>query len=176
MRKLRTIEMKRLTVEQFREAEKLPVAVVLDDVRSMHNVGSVLRTADAFRVSEVVLCVITGAPPHPEIHKTALGAENTVPWTHYASAAEAIAQLRQQGYRICAVEQVHGSISLERFSPEPGQRLAIILGNEVKGVSQEAVDASDCCIEIPQYGTKHSLNIANTAAIVMWHLSSHILL
>ncbi|MBR1474223.1 MAG: RNA methyltransferase [Muribaculaceae bacterium] len=176
MKKKTMLELHRVDAEQYSHIEKLPITVVLDNVRSEMNVGSVFRTADAFLIERICLCGITAVPPKPEIHKTALGAENTVPWTHYASAAEAIAQLRQQGYRICAVEQVHGSISLERFSPEPGQRLAIILGNEVKGVSQEAVDASDCCIEIPQYGTKHSLNIANTAAIVMWHLSSHILL
>ena len=109
-------------------------------------------------------------PPRPEIHKTALGAEDTVPWSHHPTALDAITGLRERGYRICAVEQVHGSISLEQFQPKPDEKLAIILGNEVKGVAQDAVDASDCCIEIPQFGTKHSLNIANTAAIVMWQL------
>ncbi|MBQ9668463.1 MAG: RNA methyltransferase [Prevotella sp.] len=171
MRKLRTIEMKRLTVEQFREAEKLPVAVVLDDVRSMHNVGSVLRTADAFRVSEVVLCGITGAPPHPEIHKTALGAEESVSWRHEASAVEAVDDLRRRGYTILAVEQAEGSTMLHEFRPEPGRRYALVFGNEVKGVAQEVIDRSDACLEIPQHGTKHSLNVSVTAGIVIYSVA-----
>lgn len=164
------LELHRIDSDQYRQAAKLPVTVILDNVRSEMNVGSVFRTADAFLIERICLCGITAVPPRPEIHKTALGAEQSVQWAHYATAMDAIAELREQGYRICSVEQVHGSISLEEFVAAPDQRLAIILGNEVKGVSQAAVDASDCCIEIPQCGTKHSLNIANSAAIVMWHL------
>lgn len=169
MKKKTMLELHRIDAEQFKSVKKMPVAVVLDDVRSEMNIGSVLRTADAFVVSHVALCGITATPPTPEIHKTALGAEDSVEWKHYPSATDAVERLRAQGYTICAIEQVHGSVSLERFEVKPGEKYAIIFGNEVKGVSQEAVDASDCCIEIPQCGTKHSLNIANTAAIVMWH-------
>ena len=164
------LELHRVDAEQYSHLEKLPITVVLDNVRSEMNVGSVFRTADAFLIERICLCGITAVPPKPEIHKTALGAEDTVAWTHHATVMDAIAELRTAGYTICSVEQVHGSVSLEQFTVQPGQRLAIILGNEVKGVAQEAVDASDCCIEIPQCGTKHSLNIANSAAIVMWHL------
>ncbi len=164
------LELHRVDAEQYSHLAKLPITVVLDNVRSEMNVGSVFRTADAFLIERICLCGITAIPPKPEIHKTALGAEETVTWTHHATVLDAIAELRAAGYRICSVEQVHGSVSLEQFTVQPGQRLAIILGNEVRGVAQEAVDASDCCIEIPQRGTKHSLNIANTAAIVMWHL------
>ena len=171
MRKLRTIEIQRLTVEQFHEAEKLPLVVVLDDVRSMHNVGSVLRTADAFRVSEVVLCGITGAPPHPEIHKTALGAEDSVKWRYEASALQAVRQLAEEGCLLLAVEQAEGSTPLHEFRPQPGCRYALILGNEVKGVRQEVIDACHGCLEIPQYGTKHSLNVSVTAGIVIYHFA-----
>ena len=170
MKKKTMLELHRVDAEQYSHITKLPITVVLDNVRSEMNVGSVFRTADAFLIERICLCGITAVPPKPEIHKTALGAEDTVPWTHYDSVMDAISELRSAGYSICSVEQVHGSVSLERFDAHPGERLAVILGNEVRGVAQEAVDASDCCIEIPQYGTKHSLNIANTAAIVMWHL------
>ena len=164
------LELHRIDAEQYSQTAKLPITIVLDNVRSEMNVGSVFRTADAFLIERICLCGITAVPPKPEIHKTALGAEDTVPWSHYPTALAAIDDLRQQGYRICSIEQVHGSVSLEQFQPQPDEKLAIILGNEVKGVAQEAVDAIDCCIEIPQYGTKHSLNIANTAAIVIWQL------
>ena len=166
------LDLARISAEEFKAVEKIPVAVVLDDVRSEMNIGSVLRTADAFVIGHVALCGITACPPSPEIHKTALGAEDSVEWAYYNNVMEAVAQLRHKGYKICTIEQVHGSISLQQFMITPGEKYAIIFGNEVKGVSQEAVDASDCCIEIPQCGTKHSLNIANTAAIVMWHLFS----
>ena len=175
-RKLRTIEMERLTVEEFHQAEKMPLTVVLDDVRSMHNVGSVLRTADAFRVEEVVLCGITGAPPHPEIHKTALGAEDSVTWHHCPSALEAVEALKAQDVVVMSVEQAEGSTLLPDFLPERGRRYAIVLGNEVKGVHQEVIDASDGCLEIPQRGTKHSLNVSVTAGIVVWHFARHLLL
>jgi len=169
MKKLRTIEMERLTVEEFREAHKLPLIVVLDDVRSMHNVGSVFRTGDAFRIESVYLCGITSTPPSTEIHKTALGAEDSVSWQYFPSVMEAIESLKNEGYEIYAIEQAHGSTKLQNFSPEDGKRYAVILGNEVKGVHQEAVDAADGCLEIPQFGTKHSMNVSVTAGIVIWH-------
>lgn len=176
MRKLRTIEMQRLTVEEFREAPKMPLVVVLDDVRSMHNVGSVLRTADAFRISEVVLCGITGRPPHAEIHKTALGAEDSVSWRYVPSVIDAVKQLKVAGYEVLAVEQAEGSTFLHQFQPEPDCRYAVILGNEVKGVHQEAIDLCDGCLEIPQFGTKHSLNVSVTAGIIIYHFAQPLLL
>ena len=164
------LELHRVGVEDYRKADKLPVTVVLDNVRSEMNVGSVFRTADAFLIEQICLCGITPCPPKPEIHKTALGAEESVEWQHYPTAMDAIFRLKSEGYTICAIEQVHDSVSLEKFNPQPGDKLAIILGNEVKGVSQEAVNASDMSVEIPQHGTKHSLNISCCAAIVMWHI------
>ncbi len=176
MRKLRTIEMQRLTVEEFREAPKMPLVVVLDDVRSMHNVGSVLRTADAFRISEVVLCGITGRPPHAEIHKTALGAEDSVSWRYVPSVIDAVKQLKAIGYKVLAIEQAEGSTFLHKFQPEPDCRYAVILGNEVKGVHQEAIDLCNGCLEIPQFGTKHSLNVSVTAGIIIYHFAQPLLL
>jgi len=169
MQKKSMLDLHRITTEEFKQVEKIPVAVVLDDVRSEMNVGSVFRTADAFVVEHIALCGITATPPKHEIHKTALGAEDSVAWSYHKTALEAVEQLRDQGYTICSIEQVHGSVSLEEFTIEQGKKYALVLGNEVKGVSQAVVDASDCCIEIPQHGTKHSLNIACSAAIVMWH-------
>ena len=172
MKKKTMLELHRVDAEQYSHIAKLPITVVLDNVRSEMNVGSVFRTADAFLIERICLCGITAVPPKPEIHKTALGAEDTMPWTHYDSVMDAISELRSAGYSICAVEQVHGSVSLERFDAQPGERIAVILGNEVRGVAQEAVDASDCCIEIPQYGTKHSLNVSVAAGIVVWEFFS----
>lgn len=169
MRKLKVTEMNRLTVDEFRTSDKMPLTVVLDDVRSLYNVGAVLRSCDAFRVEEVVLCGITAAPPHPEIHKTALGAEDSVSWRHADSALEAVLELRRQGVTVMAVEQCEGSTMLNTFVPETGRRYAIVLGNEVKGVRQDVVDECDGCLEIPQFGTKHSLNVSVTAGIVVWH-------
>ena len=174
MKKKSMLDLHRVSAEEFKAIEKIPVAVVLDDVRSEMNVGSVFRTADAFVIEHIALCGITGKPPSHEIHKTALGAEDSVSWSYHASALEAVHQLRLEGYTICSIEQVHGSVSLEQFTIEPGKKYALVFGNEVKGVSQAVVDASDCCIEIPQHGTKHSLNIACSAAIVMWHFFSAI--
>ena len=175
MRKLRTIEMQRLTPEEFRLAEKLPLTVVLDDVRSMHNVGSVLRTADAFRLEEVVLCGITGTPPHPEIHKTALGAEDSMSWRYCNTALEAVQQLKAQGVTVLSVEQAIGSTMLPSFLVERGKHYAIVLGNEVKGVHQEVIDASDGCLEIPQRGVKHSMNVSVTAGIVIYHIACQLI-
>ena len=164
------VELHRVGVEQYRQSVKLPVTVVLDNVRSEMNVGSVFRTADAFLIERIVLCGITPQPPKAEIHKTALGAEDAVDWQYYPTTLEAVDRLKQAGYTVCSVEQVHDSVSLDEFKPDPAGKLAIVMGNEVKGVSQEVVDASDYCVEIPQHGTKHSLNISCCAAIVMWHL------
>ena len=176
MRKVRTIEMERLTVEEFREAEKLPLVVVLDDVRSMHNVGSVLRTADAFRVEAVYLCGITSTPPSAEIHKTALGAEDSVAWRYFATAEETVEALHAEGCTVYSVEQVEHSTKLQRFVAERGRRYAVVLGNEVKGVRQQVVDASDGCLEIPQLGTKHSMNVSVTAGIVMYKFAEQLML
>ena len=167
-RKLRTVEMQRLTVEQFREAGKTPLVVVLDDVRSMYNVGSVFRTGDAFRIESLYLCGISATPPATEIHKTALGAEDSVQWCHYDSALEAVAELKESGYEVLAVEQCENSTKLNAFFPERGKKYAVVLGNEVKGVHQEVIDACDGCLEIPQFGTKHSMNVSVTAGIIMY--------
>ena len=175
MRKWRTVEMQRLSVEAFKEAPKLPLTVVLDDVRSMHNVGSVFRTADAFRLEQVVLCGITGCPPHAEIHKTALGAEDSVNWKYFKNALEAVEALKADGYEVYSVEQAHGSTMLHSFTPIQNKKYAVILGNEVKGVHQEVVDASDGCLEIPQFGTKHSMNVSVTAGIIIWHFAQTII-
>ena len=176
MRKVRTIEMQRLSVEEFREAEKLPLVVVLDDVRSMHNVGSVFRTADTFRVEAVYLCGITSTPPMAEIHKTALGAEDSVSWRYFKTALEAVNQLKEDGYTVYSVEQVEHSTKLQRFQAEAERRYAVVFGNEVKGVHQDVVDASDGCLEIPQLGTKHSMNVSVTAGIVIYKFTEQLFL
>ena len=168
MRKLRTVEMQRLTLEEFKAAEKLPLVVVLDDVRSLYNVGSIFRTCDAFRVEALCLCGITATPPHPEIHKTALGGEDSVEWRYHATAKEAVERLCAEGYHVFAVEQAEGSTMLHQLQVTPDQRYAVVLGNEVKGVHQEVVDSCDGCLEIPQRGTKHSMNVAVAAGIVIW--------
>lgn len=168
--------MKRLTVEEFRQVEKLPLVVVLDDVRSMHNVGSVFRTADAFRVEAVYLCGITSTPPMAEIHKTALGAENSVSWQYFQKAVDAVKQLKAEGYMVYSVEQVEHSTKLQRFYADSGKKYAVVFGNEIKGVCQEVVDASDGCLEIPQLGTKHSMNVSVTAGIVMYKFAEQLLL
>ncbi len=170
MHKLSVLEMNRLSPEEYRRAAKTPLVVVLDDVRSMYNVGSVFRTADGFRVERLCLCGITGRPPHPEIHKTALGAEDTVEWTHHASALECVEQLRQEGYVIVAVEQVEGSVSMLEWDER--RPTALVLGTEVRGGSQAVVAAADYCHEKPQLGTKHSFNVSCTAAMVMWQYFS----
>ncbi len=166
MHKLSILEMNRLSAQEFKEAEKTPLIIVLDNVRSMHNVGSVLRTADGFRIEKVCLCGITGTPPHAEIHKTALGAEDSVDWKYYATTMECIAELKAKGYQIVSVEQVEGSKNMLTWNEQ--RPTALVLGNEVKGVDQEIVDQSDYCLEIPQIGTKHSFNVSCTAAMVMW--------
>lgn len=166
MRKLNTDELNRLSKEDFQSAEKLPIILILDNIRSLSNVGAFFRTADAFRIKELVLCGITACPPHREIHKTALGADETVSWRYFETTEEACQTLSNEGYRIFAVEQVEGSVPLQDFSFEP--QTAYILGNEVEGVSEEALPYCDGAIELPQEGTKHSLNVAVCAGIVMW--------
>ena len=164
------LELHRVGVEEYKQVAKLPVTLVLDNVRSEMNVGSVFRTADAFLIERICLCGITPQPPKSEIHKTALGAEESVAWQYYPTTLAAVQELNAAGYLVCSIEQVHDSVSLADFAVDVKQPLAIVLGNEVKGVSQEVVDASDRCVEIPQEGTKHSLNISCCAAIVMWHV------
>ncbi len=165
-------DLHRLSAEEFKQSRKLPIAAVLDNVRSLSNVGAVLRTCDAFAVEKALLCGVTGAPPSPEIHKTALGAEDSVDWRHYDSTLDALSDLKKEGYTICVLEQVAESVSLERFMPEAGKKYAVVVGHEVNGVAQEVVDAADVCLEIPQRGTKHSLNVSVSAAIALWHLFS----
>lgn len=169
-RKLKITELNRISAEEFKKADKLPLVVILDNVRSLHNIGSVFRTSDAFRVECIYLCGITATPPHPEMHKTALGAEFTVDWKYVNNAVEAVDNLHQEGYVVFSIEQAENSIMLENIQLEQGRRYAVVLGNEVKGVQQEVIDHSDGCIEIPQYGTKHSLNVSVTAGIVIWDL------
>ena len=176
MKKLRTIEMERLTVDEFKQADKLPLIVVLDDVRSMHNVGSVFRTGDAFRIEAVYLCGITSTPPMAEIHKTALGAEDSVTWKYFDTTLEAVETLKAEGYEVYSVEQAHGSTLLQNFTPINNKKYAVVLGNEVKGVHQEVIDASDGCLEIPQFGTKHSMNVSVTGGIIIWHFAKNIIL
>jgi tRNA G18 (ribose-2'-O)-methylase SpoU len=204
MRKLSILEMNRLSVEEFHEAEKMPLVVVLDDVRSLYNVGSVFRTCDAFRVEAVYLCGITATPPHVEIHKTALGAEDSVSWRYFKTADEAVEELKQRGYYTYAVEQAEGSTKLQDLKTLPpappgmegsdmplqdkaeklstplhtgrGRGVGLVLGNEVKGVHQSVIDACDDCLEIPQFGTKHSMNVSVTAGIVIWEFARRMLL
>ena len=170
MRKLKITELNRMTVDEFKQANKLPLVVVLDHVRSLYNVGSVFRTADAMRLAGICLCGITATPPNVEIHKTALGAEDVVEWQYFESTMDAVAALRERGYKIYSIEQCEGSIALQDFVTVDGERYAVVLGNEVKGVQQAVVDASDGAIEIPQFGTKHSLNVSVSVGVILWHL------
>ena len=175
MRKLKITELNRLTVDEFKQANKLPLAVILDEVRSLHNIGSVFRTSDAFLVERIYLCGITATPPHPEMHKTALGAEDTVDWEYVKHTLEAVEELHNEGYTVLAIEQVEGSTMLDELELEPDKKYAIVMGNEVKGVQQEVIDACDGCIEIPQYGTKHSLNVSVTTGIVLWEFANKLI-
>ena len=168
MRKLKISELNRLTADQYRNCVKTPLIVVLDHVRSLHNIGSIFRTADSFRLEAVYLCGITAAPPHPEIHKTALGAEETVEWHYYKNTLDAVRELKQKKYTLCAVEQTERSVSLDKITIDSTKKYALILGHEVKGVQQTVVDECDCCVEIPQFGTKHSLNVAVAGGIAIW--------
>jgi 23S rRNA (guanosine2251-2'-O)-methyltransferase len=171
MRKLLNSELERKTIEQFRVSQKSPFVVVLDNVRSQSNVGSVFRTADAFLVEAVYLCGITAKPPHREIQKTALGATESVKWKYFASTSEAVKELRNSGYVIVAVEQAEGAIELQNMIVESGKKYALIFGHEINGVDQEILNMSEMSVEIPQFGTKHSFNIAVSAGIVLWEMS-----
>lgn len=175
MRKLKVTELKRIDVRQFKASDKTPLTVVLDDVRSMYNVGSVFRTADSFRLEKIMLCGITACPPHPEIHKTALGAELSMEWEKCENTNEAVNKLHEEGYEVYALEQVEHSVPLQNFKVEHGKKYALILGNEVKGVSQEAVNICDGAIEIPQFGTKHSMNVSVSGGIAIWQIASQLL-
>lgn len=170
MEKKTIFDLGRDTLTEYRARPKLPLVIVLDNVRSLNNIGSIFRTSDAFLVERILLCGITATPPSPEIHKTALGAEDSVSWSYFPTTLEAIASLRAEGYTICALEQVKGSVSLPDFQPDPSGRYAIIAGHEVHGVDPAVVDAADVCLEIPQFGTKHSLNVSVSTGIAIWHL------
>lgn len=169
MEKKTIFDLGRDTLEEYRARPKLPLTVVLDNVRSLNNIGAIFRTSDAFLVNRIMLCGITATPPSPEIHKTALGAEDSVAWEYFPTTLEAIEKLHSEGYTVCALEQVKESVSLEQFRPEPTGKYAIIAGHEVQGVDPEVVNAADVCLEIPQFGTKHSLNVSVSTGIALWH-------
>lgn len=168
--------MHRLSVGEFKEAEKLPLIVVLDDIRSLYNVGSVFRSSDAFRVEAIYLCGITACPPDPQIHKTALGGEDSVNWKYFENTEDAVKELHDKNYFVYSIEQVEGSTKLQNLQLTKDRKYAVIFGNEVKGVKQNVVDASDGCLEIPQFGTKHSLNVSVTAGIVVWEFAKNLAL
>lgn len=169
------LELTNCSVSQYKEMEKLPVAVLLDNVRSMYNVGSVFRTCDAFLISEVILCGITGCPPHPEITKTALGADQSVRWVYAENALEKIVKMKEEGWIICVLEQAHGSLPLQNFKSDFFKKYLIVAGNEVDGVNQEIVDLADIILEIPQHGVKHSLNVSVSVGIALWQfVANHI--
>ncbi|MDA3904871.1 MAG: RNA methyltransferase [Bacteroidales bacterium] len=170
MKKLKNSELNRISIDEYKAAEKTPFIVVLDNIRSQSNIGSVFRTSDCFRLEAVYLCGITAQPPHREIQKTALGSTESVHWKYFNSIIDAILDLKNKGYQVYAIEQAEGSYKLGEFTPDFSKKCAFIFGNEVKGVQQEAVNISDACIEIPQYGTKHSLNISISVGIVLWEM------
>lgn len=172
MRKLKNEELNRLSTEEFKQHEKIPIIIILDNVRSMHNVGSAFRTADAFLVEAIYLTGITAQPPHREINKTALGATDSVDWQHFSTTYEAVTYAKDKGFKIVAVEQADQSVYLNQFLPEPNTPYAFIFGNEVFGVEDEVVEQADLCLEIPQYGTKHSLNISVSMGVVLWDVIS----
>ncbi len=168
MRKLKLEELGRVTTEEYEQIQKNPVVVVLDNIRSMHNVGAVFRTSDAFLIDKVYLCGITATPPHKEIQKTAIGAEKSVNWEHIPDANELIAQLKKEGYQIISIEQAENSVRLNDYNVDTTQKYAIVMGNEVDGVQQSIIDQCDTCLEIPQSGTKHSLNVSVCTGIILW--------
>jgi 23S rRNA (guanosine2251-2'-O)-methyltransferase len=175
MRKLLNKELGRKTIEQYRLSVKSPFIVILDNVRSQNNVGSVFRTADAFMVEKILLCGITATPPNPDIRKTALGSTESVPWKYYKSTTDAIGELKEKGYLIIAIEQADQACELQDFVPEKDKKYALVFGHEITGVDQTVIDMCDHCIEIPQFGTKHSFNIAVSAGIVLWELNRKLL-
>ena len=170
MRKLKNNELERLSVDDFKQAKKIPMILVLDNIRSLHNVGSVFRTADGLLLQGIYLCGITATPPHREIHKTELGATDSVAWEYFKETADAVLKLKEEGYTIVSVEQAENSTMLQDFMIDAEKKYALVFGNEVKGVKQEVVNLSDICLEIPQYGTKHSFNVSVTAGMVLWDL------
>ena len=173
-RKLLNIELGRVSAEEYKELPESGIVLVLDNIRSAHNVGSAFRTADSFKIDKVWLCGICAVPPSAEIHKSALGAEDSVDWEHVDDTIEAVRRLKEDGYTIVSAEQTMESVMLDTFVPEKGRRYAVVFGNEVAGVSQEVVDASDFALEIPQYGTKHSLNVSVSMGVVLWHFRLHL--
>ena len=173
-RKLLNIELGRVSAAEYKELPESGIVLVLDNIRSAHNVGSAFRTADSFKIDKVWLCGICAVPPSAEIHKSALGAEDSVAWEHVDDTMEAVRRLKEDGYTIVSAEQTMESVMLDTFVPEPGRRYAVVFGNEVAGVSQEVVDASDFSLEIPQYGTKHSLNVSVSMGVVLWHFRLHL--
>lgn len=168
MKKLTITELNRISKEEFKQTEKIPLIIVLDNVRSLNNIGSVFRTSDAFLVEAIYLCGISSPPPNPEIHKTALGAEDSVDWLYFEDTHNAVDKLKQDGYTVYAVEQVTGSMMLDKIQLDKNLKYAVVMGNEVKGVQQTVVDKCDGCVEIPQFGTKHSLNVSVTTALIIW--------
>lgn len=174
MRVKKITELNRVSVSEFKASEKTPLVVVLDNIRSLNNIGSVFRCSDAFKVERVFLCGITATPPHADIHKTALGAEESVEWEYFENTTDAIARLKDEGCVVCAVEQTTNSVSLDEFAYDTSSKYAIVVGNEVKGVQQAVVDMCDCSIEIPQMGTKHSLNVAIATGITIWEFFKHL--
>jgi 23S rRNA (guanosine2251-2'-O)-methyltransferase len=170
MKKLKLEELGRISVDEFKEAGKLPVCIVLDNIRSLHNVGSAFRTADAFRIEKIYLTGITGTPPHREIHKTALGATESVDWQYVEHPGAAVKKLKDEGYAVVIIEQTSESLPLQNFQPSPGQKYCLVFGNEVNGVSEEVIEYGDIALEIPQSGTKHSLNISVCLGIVVWEI------
>lgn len=170
MRKLKVTELNRISIEEFKQTEKIPLIIILDNVRSLNNIGSVFRTSDAFLVESIYICGISSVPPHPEIHKTALGAEYSVDWKYFEDAVDAVNELRSTGYEVLALEQAENSVLLNDLNPDDRKKYAVVLGNEVKGVDQKVIDACHGCLEIPQFGTKHSLNVSIAGGIVIWDL------
>ena len=174
MRKLKNSELDRLSIEDFKKAKKMPIIIILDNIRSLNNIGTVFRTSDAFLIEKIYLCGITATPPHKDIHKTALGSTDTVAWEYVESTLDLVKKLKNEQIKICAIEQAENATMLNNFTIEANTKYALVFGNEVKGVAQEVVNASDHIIEIPQFGTKHSLNIAVSCGVVVWDLFSKI--
>ncbi|MCF1421582.1 RNA methyltransferase [Mangrovimonas futianensis] len=174
MRKLKNSELERLSIEEFKSSEKTPIIVILDNIRSLNNIGSVFRTSDAFLIEKIYLCGITAKPPHKDIHKTALGSTETVAWEYVENTLDLVKKLQEEGVQIASIEQAENATMLNDFQPDPGTTYALVFGNEVKGVSQEVVSHSDLVLEIPQFGTKHSLNISVSCGVVIWDLFSKI--
>lgn len=173
-RKLLNIELGRVSADEYRKLPDSGLVVVLDNIRSAHNVGSAFRTSDSFKIDKVWLCGICAVPPSAEIHKSALGAEDSVEWEHVDDTMEAVRRLKEEGYVVVSAEQTVGSVMLDTFTPEPGRKYAVVFGNEVAGVRQDVVDASDICLEIPQFGTKHSLNVSVSVGVILWHFRMHL--